>query len=308
MESDTSVLVDGLVFPECPRWHEKELWFSDMLAHRVVKIGLNGISHVVAEFNDKPGGLGFLPNGSLLVVQMRRRQILRVDSQGITLHSDLNCFPGQYLNDMVSDSRGYSYIGSRNNGKYVFDNQGGVTRVLLGPVATHDTAKGRSTINPSRCESIVLVLPDGSAKIVAEDLAGPNGLVVTADGKTLVVSETWAKRLSAFTINADGSLSDRRIFANLDDNPDGICLDAEGAIWAALVFRKKFVRVREGGEALQTISLDNNKSALACVLGGPDRRTLLMATANHDFKSTSSANTKGFIETARVDVPGAGLP
>ena len=203
----TSVVVDGLWCPECPRWHNGKLWFSDMVAERVMTSDLKGNLEEVVEVPGLPGGLGWLPDGRLLVVSMKRRRLLRLDPEGLVEVSDLNKYAAYHCNDMVVDARGNAYVGN-----YGFD-------YLKEPFAP---------------AAMILVSPEGETRIVAEDLAFPNGTVITPDGKTLVVAETFAQRLTAFNTEADGSLKGRRVWAQIPEcAPDGICLDQESAIWVA---------------------------------------------------------------------------
>lgn len=292
-----TVLAEGLVFPEGPRWHMDQLWVADQHAHQILTFDMKGRKKLVAEFDDKPSGLGFLPDGTPLATLMRKRQIVRFGNGRVSVYADLNSLPGHNLNDMVIDGNGRAYVGNRTKVKR--DASGAPVRVE------------RSD------ETVVLVEPDGRFRAVADDMRGPNGAAITPDGKTLIVAESFGNRLSAFTIEKDGSLTNRRVFAELGAVPDGICLDAEGAVWVGLVFNSEFVRVRDGGEILQRIPLAGNKWAIACILGGPSRRSLFMLTAfqSHenlarmvDFQADLTSTSKGFVETMEVSVAGAGWP
>lgn len=298
----TRMLLDGLVFPEGPRWYQDRLWFSDMDAHRVWRTTEWGHSEIVAEFPDKPSGIGFLPDGTPIVVLMRTRRIVRFGAGIMSVHADLSTLPGTHLNDMVVGPRGYAYVGSRNG-----DARG---RTHRSPGAAGDTQE-RSP------ESLVLVRPDGTHDTVAEDLWAPNGMAIAPDARTLIVAETLGNRLTAFTIDDDGSLRNRRVFAELSSRPDGICLDREGAVWVGAVLANEFLRVREGGVVLDRIALPNGKWAVACVLGGTDRQTLFMLTAYNTFENLDQLTTfdadmrstsRGFVDTIEVEVPGAGWP
>jgi len=276
----TEVLIDGLWFPECSRWHNGKLWFSDMAARSVMTVDLKGNTDVIVDVPGQPAGLGWLPDGRLLIVSMKDRRLLRLDPGGLAEVSDLNKFATSDCNDMVVDSRGRAYIGN-----YGFD-------------------YFRESFSPA---AIVLVSPTGRTRIVAENLAFPNGAVITPDGKTLIVTETFAQRLTAFNIKADGSLSRRRAWADIPEStPDGICLDKENAIWIANPMTGEVLRCCEGGKVTHRVRPKNQP--FACMLGGPDRRTLFVCTAESDNPDKIRAKASGMIETMKVDVPGAGLP
>src|SRR5262245_56551140 len=204
--SKLEVLLDGLKFGEAPRWHEGKLWFSDFYAHRVATVGLDGRDETIVEVPQRPSGLGWTPKGELLVVSMLDRRVLRFDGETLHLHADLAALAAGLCNDMVVDAAGRAYVGN-----FGYDR--------------HNNAPPRDT-------RIIRVDPGGSAASVGDDLHFPNGMVITPDGRTLIVAETFAHRLSAFDVGADGALANRRTFAALDGVfPDGICLDAEGAVW-----------------------------------------------------------------------------
>lgn len=278
--SPTTIL-DGLCFGEGPRWHDGKLWFSDMHALWVMTVDLSGRADKIVEVPGHPSGLGWLPDGRLLVVSMEDRRLLRLDPGGFTEVADLSRLAPFHCNDMIVDRHGRAYVGN-----FGFDLHHGAT-----PTAT----------------TLVLVEPDGRARVVADDMLFPNGTVITPDGRTMIVGESFGARLTAFDIAADGSLSNRRVWAQLErDTPDGICLDAEGAVWLASPISNSVVRVREGGEITDRITVE--KQAFACMLGGPDRRTLFICTATDGAPETCQALRDGRIEIVTVDVPGAGLP
>jgi sugar lactone lactonase YvrE len=281
MTTRTSVLLDDLTFPEGPRWRDGKLWFSDMHDGVVRSVDPEGRSEVVVKVAGDPSGLGWLPDGRLLVVSMRDRRLLRLDDGGLSEVADLSGLASFHCNDMVVDAVGRAYIGN-----FGYDLHGAGER---------------------RNAEIILVTPDGDARVVADDLAFPNGTVITSDGGTLIVGETMGLRLTAFDIEADGSLSGRRTWAQLDRIlPDGICLDAEGAIWVASPVSSAVVRVAPGGEVTHRIPLETQ--SFACMLGGPERRTLHVCTAENSDPEEARANRTGRIETVEVEVPGAGLP
>jgi sugar lactone lactonase YvrE len=277
----TSVLLDGLAFPEGPRWRDGKLWFSDMHDHRVLTVDPNGRAEHVVEVPAQPSGLGWLPDGRLLVVSMTDRKLMRLEGERLRLHADLSELASFHLNDMVVDARGRAYVGN-----FGFD--------LIAQAA------------PSPAE-LILVTPDGGARVVAEKLDFPNGSVITPDGRTLIVAESFGARLTAFDIAEDGSLAGRRVWAQLEGAvPDGICLDAEGAVWLASPPFQQVLRVREGGEVVERI--DTGQQAIACMLGGPERRTLFVLTAPGIDPEECRAARGARIETLQVEVAGAGLP
>jgi len=286
MTNEPRVLLDGLRFVEGPRWHGDRLWFSDMHAGVVMAVDLDGRAETIVAVPHEPSGLGWLPDGRLLVVSMQDRRLLRLDPEGLVLVADLTPFATFHCNDMVVDGRGRAYVGN-----FGFD------------------LHARAPVAPA---NLVLVHPDGRAEIAAKDLMFPNGTVITPDGRTLIVGESFAARLTAFDVADDGRLSNRRVWAALEASPsggtavpDGICLDAEGAIWVASPTTNEFLRVREGGAVAARIRVD--RSAIACMLGGPERRTLFLCTSRaHDPAETGARESR--ISTIEVDVPGAGWP
>lgn len=274
-------LLTNLTFPEGPRWHENRLWFSDFYNHRVIAVGLDGIAETIATVPQIPSGLGWMPDGSLLIVSMNDKRLLRQANGQLTHHADLSAIAGGPCNDMVVDSQGRAYVG--NFGYERFQGQ-----------------------DPKPAK-LARVDPDGTVTVVADDMLFPNGAVITPDGKRLIIGETMGNRLTAFDIAPDGALTNRRIFAQSPTLvPDGICLDAEGAIWVADPRTNRVVRVKEGGEITDTIPLPG-RNAYACMLGGPDRKTLFICTATGSGP-TRAGTTDGAIEITTVQVPGAGLP
>ena len=281
MTQALEVILDGLTFPEGPRWHAGRLFFSDFYSHRVIAVDLDGNSETICEVPNQPSGLGWLPDGRLLVVSMRDRRLLRLDPGGLTEVADLSALAPSHCNDMVVDGEGRAYVGN-----FGFDR--------------HQGEEPRST-------NLLRVDPDGSVSVAAEDLRFPNGSVITPDGSTLIVGESGGARLTAWDLATDGSLSGRRIWADLGEHvPDGICLDAEGAIWSADPRNNVVLRVREGGEILDRVST-GDQGAFACMLGGQDRRTLCVCTAKTSGPE-AAASTTGRIEITQVDVPGTGWP
>ncbi len=271
---ETKVLIDGLLFPESPRWHNGKLWFSDMDLHKVLTSDLDGNMETIVEIQNRPSGLGWLPNGSLLIVSMENCRLLQLDPEGITEYADLSAHATFYCNDMVVDKQGRAYVG--NFGFDYFNTQ------------------------PFKPAEIVLVDIDGNVRVVADNMAFPNGTVITPDDNTLIVAETFSASITAFDILKDGSLTNRRVWANLKSYaPDGICLDAEGGIWLAAPGRHRVIRVIEGGKITNKVKVE--RDAYACMLGGPDLDILFIATSTHE-------RINGRIEYVKVDIPGAGLP
>jgi sugar lactone lactonase YvrE len=276
----TKILLEGLAFGESPRWHDGRLWFSDMYAHQVMAVDMDGNFEVIVKVPGRPSGLGWLPDGRLLVVSMTDKRLLRLDPDGLTEVADLSGFASGICNDMVVDSLGRAYIGN----------------------AGLDTDLEKHKVGPAE---IILVNPEGDMRVVANGMVFPNGAVITPDERALIVAESTNSRLTAFDIESDGSLLERRVWAQLEDgvHPDGICLDAEEAVWLADA-GNEVIRVREGGEITHRIGAH----AYACMLGGPDRRTLFIMTAGTFLPNEARARLSGRVEIAEVDVPGAGLP
>jgi sugar lactone lactonase YvrE len=272
----------GLVLGESPRWHGGRLWVADWGAGEILAIDLDGRSDVVARVPGLPVCFDWLPDGTLLIVAGREGRLLRREADGtLVTHADLTELAPPPWNDIVVDGRGNAYVG--NTG---FDFPGG------------EFAPG----------SIALIAPDGSLREVADGVAFPNGVAVTPDNATLILAESYGKRLTAWDIAADGTLSGRRVWADLGDGaPDGICIDREGAVWYADVPNKRCVRVREGGEVLQTVELD--RGCFACMLGGPDGTTLFVVAAEWRGPTdiAEEAGT-GVVVAVEAPAPGAGWP
>jgi sugar lactone lactonase YvrE len=280
MELQPEVLLDGLVFPECPRWHDGTLWFCDVNGHKIMTLAGDGRARVILEHAQQPAGLGWLPDGTLLFVSMLDRRLMCAVDGGTGVVADLSEHEPVSLNDMCVDQHGRAYVGA-----FGFDLNRGA--------------------KPAPA-NVYLVLPDSAVSIAADELMFPNGIVITPDGKTLIVAETVARRLTAFDIAADGTLSNRRVWAAVDGFPDGICLDAEGAVWVASPATSVFMRVREGGEVTDRIPTPG-KWAVACMLGGDDGRTLYLCTAETTLPDLAESRSKGWIESVRVAVASAGM-
>jgi sugar lactone lactonase YvrE len=272
MEYATEIAVERLVFPECPRWRDGALWFSDMHAHRVLRVDVAGAAQTVVEHR-QPAGLGWTPDGDLLFVAMLDRALMRADGRGVRRIGDLAALEPCQLNDMIVDAHGNAYIGG-----FGFDINRG---------------------EPVRPSAIYLVGADGEARVAADEMMFPNGMVITPDGGTLIAAETVARRLTAFDIAADGSLSGRRVWAALDVFPDGICLDPDGAVWVASPVTGECVLVRAGGGVLRRIRARAN-GVYACALGGAGGRSLYLCTANTTGPELAEGRSVGWIERAAL--------
>lgn len=283
MESiTTTVLAEGFIFLEGPRWHDGRLWMSDILAQTVYTLTLDGQAEEVFRLPSRPSGLGFLPDGTPLVVSMKERRLFRYAGGSLAVHAELGELVRADTNDMAVDSQGRAYIGN------------------LGFDMMH-----RAPYEPGE---LVLVTPDGRARVVADDLGCPNGICLTPDERTLVVAETLGNCLTAFDVAPDGSLSARRRFADLGPAaPDGICMDQEGAVWVGALSRQAFLRVREGGQVTHRVECPGSL-AIAPQLGGEDGCTFFGLTTIGGFVDEGEPLSESRVEIARVSVPGAGSP
>jgi len=297
MSHEIKTVVTDMSYLECPRWHDGRLWFSDFYTHRVFSVAEDGSDQrVEAEVPGQPSGLGWLPDGRLLVVSMRDARLLRREPDGtLVTHADLSGHVGGYPNDMVVDAQGRAFVGN-----FGFDLMGG---------APLETAK------------LLRVDPDGTVTAVADDMWFANGSVITDDG-VLLVSETFGNRISAFDITDDGELTNRRVWARFGDlpterdlerllgqvvvAPDGCCLDADGALWVADAIGERLIRVREGGEIVDEIRL--NTGVYACMLGGSDGRTLFACAAPDFHEEARKKVREATMLAIRVAVPRAGRP
>ncbi len=282
--ADLHVLIDGVVFGEQPRWREDRLWFSDWGTQELIAVDLDGNSEVMLKGGSFPLCADWLPDGRLLIVSAGDGLLLRQERDGsLATHGDLRAASDPpAINELVVSSRGYAYV---NGGG--FDLRAG-----------EDFAPG----------VVALVTADGAARQVADGLAFPNGMLIMPDDRTLIVAESYAKRLTAFDIADDGGLSNRRVWAELGEGvPDGICADAENAVWYADVPNKRCVRVREGGEVLQTVELD--RGCFACALGGPERRTLFMVAQEWNGPTGMFQGPRtGQVLTTQAPAPADGRP
>jgi sugar lactone lactonase YvrE len=270
-------LANGFCFGEGPRWFEGLLWFSDMLGEAVHTATLGGSLTTLPLPGRSPSGLGFRPDGSLLIASTEDRQVLRYDGNTVESIADLADLAPANLGDMVIDGQGRAYIGSQAR-------SGGV---------------------------IIRLDPDDSATratIVATDLDFPNGMVITGDGTRLIVAESVGRRLTAFSIGADGALGDRRVFADgLDGPPDGIALDADGGVWTSMTLAHQFERIVEDGAVTDRIDM-GDRVAIACALGGPERRTLFLLSSTEAYPERLIGTRLSRLDAVTVTSPGAGLP
>jgi sugar lactone lactonase YvrE len=295
--AEFTTLISGLSFTECPRWHDGRLYISDFYMHRVLAVTTDGAVEIVATVLEQPSGLGFLPDGRLLIVSMRDRKVLRRETDGsLVLHADLSALAPWHLNDMLVDQDGRAWVGN-----FGFDLDG---------------------TGPARTTVLICVDPDGAARVAATGLGFPNGMVLTPDRGTLIVAETTMNRLSSFAVT-EGSLGERRTWAAFGDPPastdipelfrqvavapDGICLDAEGAVWVADAGHARLLRVAEGGRVMEQLTA-NGVGLFACGLGGDDGRTLFACAAPTFHAAEASTNHRASILMTKVKVPHAGLP
>jgi sugar lactone lactonase YvrE len=276
-----TTLVKGLQFPEAPRWREGRLWFSDFYQQRVFSSSLTGDLREEAHVPAQPSGLGWSPQGELLVVAMLDRRLLRRQGDSLQPVADLTALTGGPCNDMLVDPQGRAYVGN-----FGFD------------VAAREAP---------RATGLVRVDTNGQATVVASDLLFPNGMALTPDGRTLIVAETYGQRLTAFTVDAHGDLSYRRVWAHLPGcHPDGLCLDAEGAVWVADATGHAVLRVHAEHGVIDRIST-SQRHAYACMLGGEAGNTLFICTAP-GLGKTHAASCQGQIDWLQVQAPRAGLP
>ncbi|MBK1787144.1 SMP-30/gluconolactonase/LRE family protein [Prauserella cavernicola] len=297
MSRTASTIVTDMSYTECPRWHDGRIWFSDFYTYRVYSAAEDGSDlRVEADVPEQPSGLGWLPDGRLLIVSMRDRRVLRREANGnLVTHADLSGHVGGHLNDMVVDERGRAFIG-----EFGFDLMGGAALATAG---------------------MVRVDPDGTVRKVADDMWFPNGSVITDDG-TLLVCETFGNRVTAFDIADDGTLTGRRVWATFGEQPteveldkllaqvvvgaDGCCLDADGSLWIADAVGGRVIRVREGGEIDEEVR--TGSGVFACMLGGQDGRTLFLSCAPDFHEDARKQAREGSLLSARVDTPRAGRP
>jgi sugar lactone lactonase YvrE len=301
--AEFTTLVGGLSFPESPRWRDGRLYFSDFHTHRVLAVDPEKPSKVetIATLAGQPCGIGWLPDGRMLVTSKHERLVMRMETDGsLVVHCDLTELAPASVNDMLVDRSGHAWVGN-----YGFDLDGGEALKKTGVIGVWTDGAG-----------VV------QTRMVTGGLGFPNGMVMTPDGRTMIVAETFQNRLTAFDVDG-GCLSNRRtwaafgaepkttnaeeIFTSAEVVPDGICLDAEGAVWVADVMHARVIRVVEGGEILEEIGTGGRK-AFACMLGGADGKTLFACVAASFVDAEAAAEHRGEVLMTRVSVPGAGLP
>lgn len=295
---ELEVAVDGFHYLEGPRWYQNTLWFVDFYTQGVYRVNDKGIAKKIVHIEQQPSGLGWLPDGRMLVVSMKDRKVLRLENDGnLVVHADIWEHCGGHANDMVVSANGNAYVGD-----FGFDLMGGADHKNTG---------------------LVLVKPDGSSQIVAEELAFPNGMVISSDQKRLIVNELFGNKITQFDINEDGSLENKRDFANFGELgnepnlglrienasilPDGLALDMDGAVWIADTLNQRAVRIAEGGEILETIDTAPD-GIFAVTLGGQDGKTLFMCAAPDWDETSRKAETKGRMLAVQVNVGHAGTP
>lgn len=271
-------LCEGFLIPEGLRWRDGKLWMSDLMDGKVYRIEPDGTRHLLADFPAKVSGLGFLPDGSLIAASMEDRKIFRLVEGNLILYADLSNYATGNLNELITDETGVSYVGN-----FGYDYMGGAD-----PVPTH----------------LHLVAPDGSISEGPGNLIFPNGMVVIDGGRTLVVAETWNKRLTAFDRGHNGQLSNGRLFADLGERtPDGLCVDIEDGIWISSFETGEFVRLARSGEITDIISLPGH-IAFSCVLGGDDGKTLFAGAYDGTIPQILGSEFRAFVGTVRVEVAG----
>ena len=274
------LFADDFAFLEGPRWYQDNLWVSDITDLKLYRVTMDGKREAVCGFPNRPSGIGFLPDGSPIVVSMTDRKLMRVVNGELVLHADLSAFAPADLNDLVMDGQGRVYVGH-----FGYDLFGGAAK---------------------KPADLFVVEPDGTPRVVASGLDFPNGMVLKDGGRTLIVAESWSNRLTSFDRDENGSLSGRRVYADMGDRqPDGICVDQEGGIWVPCFNTGEILRVLDGGVVTDRISLDN-KRAVACQLGGSDGRTLFCCTFDGPPEDLMSGKRVAAIYVTRVDIPGNG--
>lgn len=276
------LLAEEVVFPESPRWHHGRLWFSDVYDFALKSVDLSGQSRVITAVPGRPAGLGALPDGRMLMATALERMIYAVSDDGaMDTVADLSSRATGLLNDMVVDAEGRAYVGDTG----------------------FNVAAGEPFV-PGRTW---LVAPGADPEVAAEDMHLPNGCAISPDGETLYVAETFANRVARFAILDGGRLADRQTHAELRSRPDGLCLDAEGHLWVAMVEDGEFVRIDPAGAVIERVA-SPEPFALACVLGGPDRDVLFLCSADTSLERLRTGDSRGCIATSAVAVPGAGRP
>lgn len=277
-EHQADLLAEDFIFLEGPKWRNDRLWVSDVFDHTVYRLGMNGEREKVCEVPHRPSGLGFLPDGTPIVVSSKDFRLYRIDGSNLVEYADLTDHVGGHTNDFAVDHAGRIFVGN-----FGYDYDGG---------------------EPPKTTHIHRVDPDGRISIAASGVEFPNGMAILNDGKTFVVAETWRGKLTAFDLSSDGVLSNQRIFADLGERqPDGICADAAGAIWAGCFNTGEFLRIKEGGEITDRIGFDG--CGVSCVIGGPDKHTLFCTVYRGPVEDLIAQKRKAAVFTLHVDHPAA---
>jgi sugar lactone lactonase YvrE len=274
-------LLDGGQYFEAPRWRNDRLWLVDCMARTLLSLGLSGQREQHATFDDTPCGTGFLPDGGLVVLTMLRKQLLVYRDDKLSLYADLSSIATGTIDDMIIDGLGRAWVGDLGFDLPPPPDRGAVGRVIL-------------------------VTPDGPARVVAEGLRFPNGIAVSPDNRRLVVAEMDGTCLADYDIAADGALTFRRRLGSFKD-PDGICLDADGAVWVASFNEDAFIPLDRDGHELERLAVPGRR-AVACALGGPRRRTLFCLSAETSHEEMRQRKSRAYVDTVEVEVPGAGYP
>ena len=278
---DFTVIADGLAWPESPRWLDGELWFSDVHNHRLMKLTARGDLVKVADVPGRPAGMGFSPEGRLLLATALDRTLWWVEGAQLRAAADLSSATRGLLNDMIVDAQGRAWVGDTG----------------------FDLAKG----GPEQPGSLLSWRADEGCRVVAPNVRFPNGLALDASGQTLYLAETFGDRVTAFELGRGGALSGRRTHLSLEARPDGLCLDEEGALWIALLWQQELQRIAPDGVVTHRIHFPSER-VISCVLGGPDRRTLYVGSAEVDDSDRSQIKRRGRIRQVVVDVAGVGVP
>ena len=281
METGLKTLLDGGRYFEGPRWHDGRLWFVDCMARTLLSVNLSGERREHATFDDTPCGTGILPDGRIVVLTMNRKQIFAFADERLSLYADLAGVAAGTIDDMIVDGLGRAYVGDLGFHLPPPPDRGAVGRILL-------------------------VTPDCEARVVAEGLRFPNGIAVSSDHNRLVVAEMDGACLADYEIEPDGGLRLRTRLGRMND-PDGICLDRDGAVWVASFSEDAFIRIGRNGEELQRIAVPGRR-ALACALGGPDRKTLFGLSAATSYEELRQRKSSSRIDVVEVETEGAGFP
>jgi sugar lactone lactonase YvrE len=281
MLAQLKTVLDGGRYFEGPRWHNGRLWFVDCMARTLLSIGPSGVQEHAVVADDTPCGLGVLPGGDIVVLTMFKKRLLRFADGKLTLYADLSELATGTIDDMIVDGQGRAYVGDLGFNLPPPDGRGAVGR-------------------------IVLVMPDGSARVVADGLRFPNGIAVSSDHRRLVVAEMDGACLADYDIAPNGNLSFRGRLGHISD-PDGICLDSDGSVWVASFTEDAFIRIGRDGAERERIAVSGRR-ALACALGGPDRRTLFCLSAATSYEELREGKSVSRIDVVEVDTPGDGYP